>query len=82
MEKDDVPAPGKDYDYDAPVKLLDRMMHDQVKEEGQNVVVVGQVLAADINIGGVMLVALVRPHGLMQQVQEARGFSEVEELKE
>ena len=22
---------GKDYDYDAPVKLLDRMMHDQVK---------------------------------------------------
>ena len=42
---------GKDYDYDAPVKLLDRMMHDMVKEPGQNVVVVSQVLAADINIG-------------------------------
>ena len=25
---------GKDYDYDAPVKLLDRMMHDQVKVPG------------------------------------------------
>ena len=42
---------GKDYDYDALVKLLDRMMHDMVKEPGQNVVVVSQVLAADINIG-------------------------------
>ena len=42
---------GKDYDYDAPVKLLDRMMHDYVKEPGQKVVVVSQVLAADINIG-------------------------------
>jgi len=42
---------GKDYDYDAPVKLLDRMMHHHVKEKGQNVVVVSQVLAADINIG-------------------------------
>lgn len=42
---------GKDYDYDAPVKLLDRWMHGQVQQEGQNVVVLGHVLAADINVG-------------------------------
>jgi hypothetical protein len=42
---------GKDYDFDAPVRLLDRMSHDQVKVPGENVVVISQVLAADINIG-------------------------------
>jgi len=42
---------GKEYDYDAPVKLLDRMMHDHVTERGQNVVVLSQVLASDANIG-------------------------------
>ena len=42
---------GKEYDYDAPVKLLDRMMHDHAAEKGQNVVVLSQVLASDANIG-------------------------------
>ena len=42
---------GKEYDYDAPVKLLDRMMHDHVTEKGQNVVVLAQVLASDATIG-------------------------------
>lgn len=42
---------GKEYDFDAPVKLLDAMMHEQAQEGGQRVVVLGQVLAADINIG-------------------------------
>lgn len=42
---------GKDYDYDAPVKLLDSMMHEHVNFPGQNVVVLAQVLASDVNIG-------------------------------
>ena len=42
---------GKEYDYDAPVKLLDRMMHEHAIEKGQNVVVLSQVLASDANIG-------------------------------
>lgn len=42
---------GKEYDFDAPVKLLDAMMHEQAQEGFQRVVVLGQVLAADINIG-------------------------------
>lgn len=42
---------GKEYDYDAPVKLLDRMMHGHVTERGQNVVVLSQVLASEANIG-------------------------------
>ena len=36
---------GKDYDYDAPVRLLDKMLHEQVTVAGENVVVVSQVLA-------------------------------------
>ncbi|CAL5228784.1 g11976 [Coccomyxa viridis] len=42
---------GKEYDFDAPVKLLDAMMHEQAQASFQRVVVLGQVLAADINIG-------------------------------
>ena len=42
---------GKDYDYDAPVPILNRMMYDQVTDKGQNVVVVAHVLSAPINIG-------------------------------
>ena len=42
---------GKEYDFDAPVKLLDAMMHEQAQANFQRVVVLGQVLAADINIG-------------------------------
>ncbi|KAK9844109.1 hypothetical protein WJX81_004691 [Elliptochloris bilobata] len=42
---------GKEYDFDAPVKLLDAMMHAQADSRDQQVVVLAQVLAADINIG-------------------------------
>ena len=42
---------GKDYDYDAPVKLLDKMLHGMPAEEGEQVVVLAQVLAAEINLG-------------------------------
>ena len=42
---------GKDYDYDAPVPILNRLMYDQVTDKGQNVVVVAHVLSAPINIG-------------------------------
>mmetsp|Transcript_23092 Transcript_23092/g.64141 ORF Transcript_23092/g.64141 Transcript_23092/m.64141 type:complete len:556 (-) Transcript_23092:173-1840(-) len=42
---------GKEYDYDAPVKLLDKMMHSMAENSSQQVVVLSQVLASDINIG-------------------------------
>uniref|UniRef100_A0A061SEI7 Protease do-like 9-like n=1 Tax=Tetraselmis sp. GSL018 TaxID=582737 RepID=A0A061SEI7_9CHLO len=42
---------GKEYDFDAPVKLLDKMMHCMAENAAQQVVVLAQVLASDINIG-------------------------------
>ncbi len=42
---------GKEYDFDAPVKLLDKMMHAMAEQPGQQVTVLSQVLASDVNIG-------------------------------
>lgn len=42
---------GKDYDYDAPVKLLDKLLHSMSQCDDEQLVVVSQVLVADINIG-------------------------------
>ncbi len=42
---------GKDYDYEAPVKLLDALLHGMAGREGEQVVVLSQVLAADVNLG-------------------------------
>lgn len=42
---------GKDYDYDAPVKLLDKLLHSMARTEDEQLVVISQVLVADINIG-------------------------------
>ncbi|RMZ56724.1 hypothetical protein APUTEX25_002813, partial [Auxenochlorella protothecoides] len=42
---------GKEFDYDAPVKLLDKMMHAMADAPGQQIVVLAQVLAADVNVG-------------------------------
>lgn len=42
---------GAQYDMDAPVKLLNTMMHSHAKSATDQVVVVSQVLASDINIG-------------------------------
>ncbi|KAK6924882.1 Protease Do-like, PDZ domain [Dillenia turbinata] len=42
---------GKDYEYEAPVKLLDKHLHSLPQSEGEQLVVVSQVLVADINIG-------------------------------
>lgn len=42
---------GKEFDYEAPVKLLDRMLHAQAENSSQQVVVLNQVLAADANVG-------------------------------
>lgn len=42
---------GKDYDYDAPVKLLEKLLHSMAQTEDEQLVVVSQVLVADINIG-------------------------------
>ncbi|KAL8162149.1 hypothetical protein V2J09_013638 [Rumex salicifolius] len=42
---------GKDYEFDAPVKLLDKLMHSMAESVDEQLVVVSQVLVADINIG-------------------------------
>ncbi|GMN42458.1 hypothetical protein TIFTF001_011654 [Ficus carica] len=42
---------GKEYEFDAPVKLLDKHLHAMAQAVDEQVVVVSQVLVADINIG-------------------------------
>ncbi|WCJ20927.1 DegP protease 9 [Euphorbia peplus] len=42
---------GKDYEFDAPVKLLDKYLHAMAQSVDEQVVVVSQVLVADVNIG-------------------------------
>ncbi|GJN29201.1 hypothetical protein PR202_gb17399 [Eleusine coracana subsp. coracana] len=42
---------GKDYEYDAPVKLLDKHLHAMAQSTDEQLVVLSQVLVADINIG-------------------------------
>ncbi|KAE8124176.1 hypothetical protein FH972_019083 [Carpinus fangiana] len=42
---------GKDYEYEAPVKLLDKLVHSMPQSPDEQLVVVSQVLVADINIG-------------------------------
>ncbi|GFP98019.1 protease Do-like 9 [Phtheirospermum japonicum] len=42
---------GKEYDYEAPVKLLDKLLHEMPQSAEEQIVVVSQVLVADINIG-------------------------------
>ncbi|KAJ4973886.1 hypothetical protein NE237_007060 [Protea cynaroides] len=42
---------GKDYEYDAPVKLLDKHLHAMAESEDEQLVLISQVLVADINIG-------------------------------
>ncbi|KAL6287986.1 hypothetical protein ACE6H2_012376 [Prunus campanulata] len=42
---------GKDYEFDAPVKLLDKHLHSMAQSIDEQLVVVSQVLVADINIG-------------------------------
>ncbi|KAL3618025.1 Protease Do-like 9 [Castilleja foliolosa] len=42
---------GKDYGYEAPVKLLDKLLYAMRQSLDEQVVVVSQVLVADINLG-------------------------------
>ncbi|KAJ4712285.1 Protease Do-like 9 [Melia azedarach] len=42
---------GKDYEYEAPVKLLDKLLYSMPQSPDEQLVVVSQVLVADINIG-------------------------------
>ncbi|KAH7866482.1 hypothetical protein Vadar_021003 [Vaccinium darrowii] len=42
---------GKEYEYEAPVKLLDKLLHEMPQSPDEQLVVVSQVLVADINIG-------------------------------
>uniref|UniRef100_A0A2N9G649 Protease Do-like PDZ domain-containing protein n=1 Tax=Fagus sylvatica TaxID=28930 RepID=A0A2N9G649_FAGSY len=42
---------GKDYEFEAPVKLLDKLLHSMPQSPDEQLVVVSQVLVADINIG-------------------------------
>ncbi|XP_057416006.1 protease Do-like 9 [Lotus japonicus] len=42
---------GKDYEFEAPVKLLDKLLHSMPQSPDEQLVVISQVLVADINIG-------------------------------
>ena len=42
---------GKDFDFDSPVRLLDKLMHGQVGTPGEECVVLAQVLASNLSIG-------------------------------
>ncbi|KAL0385047.1 UNVERIFIED_CONTAM: Protease Do-like 9 [Sesamum radiatum] len=42
---------GKEYEYEAPVKLLDKVLHGMPQSVDEQIVVISQVLVADINIG-------------------------------
>lgn len=42
---------GRDYEFDAPVKLLDKFLHSMAQSADEQLVVVSQVLAANINVG-------------------------------
>jgi S1-C subfamily serine protease len=42
---------GEDYEYDTPVRLLDKLFNAQAKSAGEQVVVLSQVLAAEVNVG-------------------------------
>lgn len=42
---------GKEYDYEAPIKLLDKLMYGMKENDTQEIVVLSQVLAADVNVG-------------------------------
>ncbi|XP_061338611.1 protease Do-like 9 isoform X3 [Gastrolobium bilobum] len=42
---------GKEYVYEAPVKLLDKLLHSLPQSPDEQLVVLSQVLVADINIG-------------------------------
>ncbi len=45
---------GKDYDYDAPVKLLDKLLHAMSQTEEEQLVVVSQVLFLDSNLSSLV----------------------------
>ncbi|KAI8533761.1 hypothetical protein RHMOL_Rhmol10G0034100 [Rhododendron molle] len=42
---------GRDYEFDAPVKLLDKFLHAMAQSVDEQLVIVSQVLAANINVG-------------------------------
>ncbi|CAJ2664402.1 unnamed protein product [Trifolium pratense] len=42
---------GKDYEYEAPVKILDKLLYAMPQSPDEQLVVISQVLVADINIG-------------------------------
>ncbi|KAJ6748635.1 hypothetical protein OIU79_029689 [Salix purpurea] len=44
-------AYGKEYELEAPIKLLDKLLHSMPQSPDEQIVVVSQVLVADINIG-------------------------------
>lgn len=74
---------GKEWDFDSPVRILDKVLHGQVEFPGQQHVVIGQVLASEINVGyeDVVNTAVVAVNGV--PVQHLRQLVElVEECTE
>ena len=55
---------GEEFDFKAPVKLLDKWLHGLPSEPGEQVIVLSQVLAADVR----------RPH-YQQRARAADGCS-------
>ncbi|RXI03390.1 hypothetical protein DVH24_004042 [Malus domestica] len=49
LSNDDQGSP-KEYEFEAPVKLLDKMLHSMPQSPDEQLVVISQVLVADINI--------------------------------
>lgn len=70
---------GKEYDFDAPVKLLDKLMHAMADRADQQVVVLAQVLAAEINIGYEEIINTQVTHVNGQRVMNLRHLVQLVE---
>ena len=42
---------GKDYEYDSPIKIVDQLLYGKCQRKDQQMVVLGQVLAAECTQG-------------------------------
>ncbi|KAM1804554.1 hypothetical protein ACFX12_030404 [Malus domestica] len=59
LSKDDQGSP-KEYEFEAPVKLLDKMLHSMPQSPDEQLVVISQVLVTDINIDQTKIIAAIK----------------------
>ncbi|KAM1804553.1 hypothetical protein ACFX12_030404 [Malus domestica] len=50
----------KEYEFEAPVKLLDKMLHSMPQSPDEQLVVISQVLVTDINIDQTKIIAAIK----------------------